>query len=200
MTHVNGEVLLRLARGAVAVRLGGPGYDAPPEARAWLEDPGATFVTIRRPDPRAPEPVLHGCIGSIAPVRPLGEDVRHNAVMAAFEDPRSRRLEPTELTPARFEVSVLGPRTPYPVASFEDLLEGLRPGADGLVVAGPGHRAVFLPQVWKQLPRPRDFVDALWKKAGLAPGAFDDSLSFERFAVDKFEEGPLSADARGGFA
>lgn len=189
--------MLRLARGVVAVRLGGPGFDAPPGA-AWLDEDGASFVTVRCPD-AAGNLQLHGCIGSIAAVRPLREDVTHNAVMAAFEDPRSRRLEPAELSRARFEVSVLGPRSLYRPASFDDLIEGLRPGLDGLVVSGPANRGVFLPQVWEQLPRPRDFVDALWRKAGLAPGSFD-GLSFERFGVEKFAEGPLRADQTGGMA
>ncbi len=179
------------------MRLGGPGFDAPRDA-PWLDAPGASFVTVKRPGP-AGDLLLHGCIGSISAVRPLRDDVTHNAVMAAFEDPRSRRLEPAELSRARFEVSVLGPRTPYRPASFDALIEGLRPGLDGLVVSGPANRAVFLPQVWEQLPGPRDFVDALWRKAGLPVGTFE-GLSFERFGVEKFAEGPLAVDATEGMA
>ena len=43
--------------------------------------------------------------------------------------------------------------------------------------------ATFLPAVWKSLPEPRDFLEALRRKAGLAPGHWSPTLRFERYTV-----------------
>jgi hypothetical protein len=47
-----------------------------------LTSPGATFVTLTQ------NGALRGCIGSLQAHRPLDQDVRANAVAAAFSDPR----------------------------------------------------------------------------------------------------------------
>jgi hypothetical protein len=48
-----------------------------PRITPWLASPGATFVRSRRRRAR-------GCIGSLEPRRPLGVDVRENAIAAAL--------------------------------------------------------------------------------------------------------------------
>jgi AMMECR1 domain-containing protein len=50
-----------------------------------LHAPGATFVTLTQ------HGQLRGCIGSLEAWRPLGQDVRENALAAAFRDPRFAR-------------------------------------------------------------------------------------------------------------
>ena len=72
-----GVTLLRLARAAIARELGFISHDPNPEE--WLLEKGATFVTLTLHDR------LRGCIGSLEAYRPLIEDVRNNAVSAAFE-------------------------------------------------------------------------------------------------------------------
>ena len=75
-----GRTLLSLARGAIENSLlskASPAPDSP-----WLKQTGATFVTLTKDD------ALRGCIGSLAPSRPLGDDVAQNALGAAFRDPR----------------------------------------------------------------------------------------------------------------
>ena len=56
-------------------------------AGSWLAQAGATFVTLTK------DGALRGCIGSLEPARPLGEDVAQNALAAAFRDPRFPALE-----------------------------------------------------------------------------------------------------------
>lgn len=176
--------LLGLARAAVARRLGlHSELPAPPEHPA-LRAPGACFVTLRI-DER-----LRGCIGSIEAYRALAEDLRHNACGAAFRDPRFPPLEASELPRVRFSVSVLGPRSPLHFADEADARAQLRPGRDGLVLVSAGHRGVFLPQVWDQLPSPRDFLDQLKRKAGLPTSHWSSRLTLERFEVRKFSEPP----------
>jgi len=176
---LDGDAVLAAARGAVAARLR-PAHSQP--LAALPEWPAATFVTIYR------GPQLHGCIGSLEPRRTLPDDLRHNAIMAAFHDPRSRALRPDELDAAHFGVSILGPRTPLSFTSEADARAQLRPGVDGLVLSWDGHRGVFLPQVWDQLPTPAQFLDQLKRKAGLPTDFWRPELTLERFEVVKFEE------------
>jgi AMMECR1 domain-containing protein len=50
---------------------------------------------------------LRGCIGSLQAHRALDQDVRANAVAAAFRDPRFAPLTVEELPRTRVEVSLL---------------------------------------------------------------------------------------------
>ena len=75
-----GRVLLAIARSAIGAELG---IHAPPAPHhAGLTTPAATFVTLKQTGE------LRGCIGSLERRRPLGVDVRENAIAAAFRDPR----------------------------------------------------------------------------------------------------------------
>jgi hypothetical protein len=40
--------------------------------------------------------------------------------------------------------------------------------------------------VWHSLPRPEDFLDALWRKAGLRPGQWPAGLAVHRYEVEEF--------------
>jgi AmmeMemoRadiSam system protein A len=151
---------------------------------AWhlLSQPGAVFVTLTQGGD------LRGCIGSLEAWRPLGQDVRANALAAAFDDPRFPPLRPEELAQTRIEVSVLSPPEPIQFADRADLLAQLRPGVDGLVLEAPGHRGTFLPQVWEQLPTPEEFLDHLVVKAHLRPGYWSRAVRISRYTVTAFEE------------
>jgi AmmeMemoRadiSam system protein A len=179
-----GPVLLRLARTAIEGRLG-----VPVEARAplpeWLLEPGASFVTLRSAGGD-----LRGCIGSIAAVRPLGEDVEANAAAAAFRDPRFPALAREELADLGVEVSVLSASEPLPAApGFEAAAAMLRPGVDGVILeAGPFARATFLPQVWEELPDARDFLAQLQRKAGLPARGWSAAHRLSRYTVEKHAE------------
>ena len=178
-TELDAAAVLATARGAVEERLMPERSPARPELP---DTPAATFVTIYR------EGRLHGCIGSLEPRRALAEDLRHNATMAAFDDPRSRAMHVHELDEAVFGVSILGPRTPLSFTSEAEARAQLRPGVDGLVLRHGHHRGVFLPQVWEQLPEPATFLDQLKRKAGLPTDFWHLQVVLERFEVIKFEE------------
>jgi AmmeMemoRadiSam system protein B/AmmeMemoRadiSam system protein A len=176
-----GPMLLAHARSAIACRLGLHGSAAP--HAAFLDEPGATFVTLKI------ERELRGCIGSLAPHRPLGEDVRANAQAAAFDDPRFPPLAVHEYESLAVEVSVLSPSTPIVVASERELHAQLRPGIDGVTLQWGQRRGTFLPQVWESLPEPREFVAQLKRKAGLPLDFWSKDLSIARYTVEKFTEG-----------
>ena len=178
-----GTTLLALARGAIAEQLG-LGY--PPKTEGdWLEEPGATFVTLTRHEQ------LRGCIGSLEPRRQLREDVRANAVAAAFRDPRFPPLTSGEFVDTHVEVSLLSPQSPLTFESEADALAQLRPGIDGVVLEYGMRRGTFLPQVWEQLPRPEHFLAHLKAKAGLPTDFWAAGITLSRYSVTKWKEHDL---------
>lgn len=171
--------LLTLAKGAVLAAANGERVplDLAREPAA-LRAPGAAFVTLRRPNGE-----LRGCIGSVQANKPLAEDVATNAIGAALRDPRFRPVTADEAPSLHVSVAVLSPFSPIDAPDEEALLHTLRPGVDGLLLRDRGRRALFLPQVWDQLPDPRAFVGALKRKAGLPAGPLSPSFEAERFTV-----------------
>jgi AmmeMemoRadiSam system protein B/AmmeMemoRadiSam system protein A len=178
-----GAVLLTLARSAIGEKLGEPGRPLP--QAAWLQQPGAAFVTLMR------NGELRGCIGSLEAKRPLRADLYENALGAAFRDPRFKPLTRAEWIDTRIEVSLLSPLERLRPASEAALLAMLRPGTDGLLIEYGHHRSTFLPQVWEQLPQPRDFLVNLRRKAGLPPDFWEGELSVSRYTVTKWREQDL---------
>ena len=175
-----GRVLTAIARASIADALGCASAPAPDAA--WLHESGACFVTLTQ----AGE--LRGCIGTIDPHRPLGEDVRANARAAALRDPRFAPLTAQELDQTRIEVSVLTPREELAFTSQADALRQLRPGTDGIVLEFGAHRGTFLPQVWDQLPTPDQFMAALLRKAGLPQGFWAPGVRLFRYQFRKSSE------------
>jgi uncharacterized protein len=178
--ELEGDVLLAVARGAVAEKFGASAMLIP--ERAWLAKLAATFVTINFGER------LHGCIGSVEPHRSLLEDLRHNAVMAGFQDPRTRPLRADELDLVTFSVSILGPRSVIEFSDESDARRQLRPQIDGVILSFAGYRGLFLPQVWETLPERGAFLDNLKRKAGLPTTFWDQRIELERFEVKKFAE------------
>lgn len=181
-----GTALLGIARAAIASAL--ERRSIPVATHPALANTGATFVTLTQ------RGELRGCIGTLEAHRSLREDVEHNALAAAFRDPRFPPLTPAESHITRVEVSLLSVPAAFPVASEAELIAKLSPGIDGIVFAWRGHRATFLPQVWDVLPEPRDFLAQLKRKAGLPPDFWDVGVHVARYTVEKFRE-PLPEDA-----
>lgn len=182
-----GRLLLAIARNAIAQALGveqasGVAHSAPDATAAWLATPAACFVTLTR------HGELRGCIGSLEAHRSLLADVRHNAVAAALQDPRFPPLTATELAGIRIEVSLLSAAEPMQFADETDALAQLRPRVDGLVFEFGYHRSTFLPQVWEQLPQPRQFMAQLKRKAGLPADFWSDEVTLSRYTVTQWKE------------
>jgi AmmeMemoRadiSam system protein A len=175
-----GRVLLAVARESLAeaFELGGA-VDHP---EPWLAEPGATFVTLRRSG------LLRGCVGSLRAYRPLRDDVRANARAAAFSDTRFPPLTREEFAVVELEVSLLSEPEPLAAAGEREALALLRPGIDGVILDYRGARGTFLPQVWEQLPDPREFLAHLKHKAGLPPDFWHPDLRLWRYGVTKWEE------------
>lgn len=177
-----GEALLKLARASIAGRLGISTPAATDETAKWLSEPGAVFVTLTLGGQ------LRGCIGSLEAYRPLLEDVRENALAAAFRDPRFPPLTAAEFRHIGVEVSLLSKPAPMQFASEAEALSQLRPFVDGVVFEYGGYRGTFLPQVWEQLPNPAEFMAHLKTKAGLPPDFWSPGVKLSRYTVEKWSE------------
>lgn len=182
MSEANhGAMLPQLARAAIQARLGLAMPTTPSDPPDWLRQPGATFVTLMH------KGRLRGCIGSLEAHRSLLEDVRANAVAAAFRDPRFPPLTAEEFGDTQVEVSLLSDPQPLTFSGEADALAQLRPGVDGVVLEYGPHRGTFLPQVWEQLPQPRDFLAHLKLKAGLPADFWADDIRLSRYTVEKWK-------------
>ncbi|MBL8952537.1 MAG: AmmeMemoRadiSam system protein A [Myxococcaceae bacterium] len=178
---MNGDVLLSIARGSIAEAFGGPKPVAP-AGEPWLDEQGAAFVTLTL------DHALRGCVGSAQARRPLYDDVVENAKAAAFGDPRFTPLTADELARTRLEVSVLSPLEKLDVENEAQLLAVLRPGVDGLQLSWGAHRALFIPEMWHQVPDPREFVRLLKRKAGMPPHEWLPGTRVHRFTAQRFAE------------
>ncbi len=184
------QTLLHLARAAIAKELGFISDDLP--RPAWMEEPGATFVTL----------TLHGrmrgCIGSLEANRPLIDDVRQNAVAAAFHDPRFAPLTKAEFAEVVIDVALLSTPELISFSSERDALAKLNPGVDGVTLECGSKRASFLPHAWAESPDPQVFLALLKNQAGLADDFWSDDIKLSRFTIRKWREGGQRESDRHG--
>ena len=143
--------------------------------------PGASFVTLQLKDK------LRGCIGSLRAKQPLALDVSHNALAAAFNDPRFSALSIEEFPECTVSISVLSTPKALAVKDLGDLEKQLKPGTDGLVLEFQGHRATFLPAVWVTLPDKSKFISELARKAGLDIRDYSEEWRFSTYHVDEIK-------------
>jgi AmmeMemoRadiSam system protein A len=175
-----GRAVLTLARSAIAEELGLGRLDT--VNHTSLEQPSATFVTLKQ------GLELRGCVGSVRRRRALHEDVRANAVAAAFRDPRFAPLDAKELPQISLEVSLLSAEERIEVISEEELIARLHPGIDGLMLEFGCYRATLLPQVWQRLQDPREFLTVLKLKAGLPEDFWSSSMILSRYEAITWRE------------
>ncbi|MGF1529489.1 MAG: AmmeMemoRadiSam system protein A, partial [Candidatus Competibacterales bacterium] len=158
--------LLGLARQALCWQLG-HGVAWQPELAtlpAPLHQVGACFVTLEHPTSG-----LRGCVGGFHR-RPLGLHVPERAIAAAADRRFAQRpVALAELAEITIKLSILTPPRPLVFHTPQELIEGLRPTVDGVVLITALGGATFLPVVWRQLPRAEDFLARLCHKHG-APG------------------------------
>lgn len=176
-----GSILLPIARAAIARELGRQHRPAWEEAE-WLRNPGASFITLKQ------EGRLRGCIGTLRAHRALLDDVKANAVAAAFRDPRFKPLTAGEFETTELELSLLSALEYITFADEQQALAQLRVGVDGVVFEYGHHNSTFLPQVWEDMNDPVEFLSHLKYKAGLPPDFWDPQVRLSRYTVSKWRE------------
>lgn len=152
------------------------------DAPAALHEYRGNFVTLTL------SAQLRGCIGSLEPTRPLASDVAHNAIAAAFKDPRFARVRRSQLDGLEYHVAVLSSRVSLKFDSFEALASQLRPGIDGLVLEFEGQKATFLPRVWDTIEDRLHFVTRLLSKARIAPNVAPKSVTAATYSVQEITD------------
>jgi hypothetical protein len=130
------------------------------------------FVTIHNKDDS-----LRGCIGTIEPYyENLYEEIYHNAVSAAFKDPRFPKLKKEELNDIKISVDVLGE-----LEKVYDLNE-LNPKKYGVVLESGLNRGVLLPNL--------EGVDTVEKQliiTKMKAGIKSDDYDIYKFKVNRYE-------------
>jgi len=172
--------LLKIARQSVetSVRTGKP-FEATTGGIAELDQERGAFVTLTKNGD------LRGCIGYVAPIKPLYLTVRDVAQMAAQRDTRFRPVAAGELGSLQYEISVLSP-----LRHVMDVHE-IRLGKDGVLIHTSDHEGLFLPQVATEenwdLPT---LLEQVCYKAGLTARAWQDpAADLFRFTALVFNEG-----------
>jgi hypothetical protein len=158
-------------------------YDAPePKSEALAHERGA-FVTLHLNGD------LRGCIGYVAPIKPLYLTVRDVAREAALHDSRFRPVTTGELAGLQYEISVLSP-----MRRVLDLKE-IKIGVHGLLIRKNGIEGLFLPQVPVEEHWDLDtYLQQVCYKARLPKNTWKDpGADLFRFTALVFEERKTAA-------
>ena len=129
------------------------------------------FVTLYK------ENTLRGCIGTMVPYREnLLEEIRGNAVSAAFNDPRFESLKKDELERIEISVDVL--------SAMEDVedIEELDPKKYGILISDGRSQGVLLPDL-EGVDSVEQQIEIAMNKAGITrkPG-----LVIKKFTVKRY--------------
>lgn len=149
---------------------------APIKSKGLTQVAGA-FVTLNKKDGS-----LRGCIGNIVGRMPLYQTVIEMTRAAAFNDTRFERVQESELSSIKLDVTVLS--VPKRVESYQDIVIGKhgvylkRLDEQGNVITS----SVFLPQVpvnfgWDR----KSTLEHLAQKAGLEKDGWQQDCIFEVF-------------------
>lgn len=120
---------------------------------------------------------LRGCIGTFEPVMPnIAQEIIHNAVSAATQDPRFPPIQPSELASLDVSVDVLS--SPEPCYSLEEL----DPKQYGVIVSCRGRRGLLLPDL-DGVDTAEQQVSIAMRKAGIRPS---EPIALQRFTVKRY--------------
>lgn len=177
------NTLLPIARASIASQLGK--VHPADESAQWLREQGASFITLNLQNK------LRGCIGSLRAHRPLLDDIKANAMAAAFKDPRFKPLTAAEYDNIEVEISLLSALSNLNFADEASALAQLKPHVHGVIFEYGHHRSTYLPQVWDNFTDPVMFMATLKQKAGLPPNFWEPGVKLHTYTVAKFKESEL---------
>ncbi len=141
-----------------------------------LRDKRGAFVSLHKSGR------LRGCIGQIAPSKPLYQTIADMAVAAAFDDPRFEPLSEKELKDLELEISVLTPMQRMQKA------EEIEIGKHGLYIKRGFFSGLLLPQVATEYGWDRvTFLEETCRKAGMNRNAWKEKdTEIYLFSADIF--------------
>jgi len=153
-------ILTEIARKAIEGYLKDDDFYPNLETKEKYSTNRASFVTITKNNQ------LRGCIGSLEAHQPLWEDVKENAIKAAFHDSRFQPIKDNELPEIKIEVSILSEPEKIEVKHSKFLTEKITKDM-GLILKFGNATSTFLPQVWDEITDKTEFLERLSLKAGL---------------------------------
>ncbi|MFW6034948.1 MAG: AmmeMemoRadiSam system protein A [Halothermotrichaceae bacterium] len=130
------------------------------------------FVSIKK------KGKLRGCIGTIEATRDnMAEEIIHNAISAAFRDPRFPSVSKNELDKLEYSVDVLGQ------AEKVDNLDQLDTEKYGVIVEKGRKRGLLLPRL-EGIETVEEQLNIARRKAGISAGA---DIEIYRFEVKRYK-------------
>jgi len=168
------EALLSIARGAVEQYVkSGQTLAVPQSLPPTAQGQAGAFVCLKI------EGNLRGCIGTILPRQSnLAEEVIHNAISAAVDDPRFPPVNSRELDRLTYSVDIMG--QPEPISGIEEL----DPRRYGVIVRWQGRSGLLLPDL-EGVDTAQEQIDIARRKAGIPSGV---NLELQRFLVTRCEK------------
>jgi len=122
---------------------------------------------------------LRGCIGTYIPQHEnIAQEIIHNAVSAATQDPRFPPLQEEELPLLNISVDILS--SPEKVNSLEEL----DPKKYGVIVERDWRKGLLLPDI-EGVDTVGEQIRIALAKAGISP---HERFNIYRFTVDRYEE------------
>ena len=139
----------------------------PEKLTAEMKDRAGVFVSIHK------KGALRGCIGTFEPTQKnVAEEIIHNAVQSATQDPRFSRIKPDELEDLDYSVDVL--TSPKPVADISKL----DPKKQGIIVQCGWRRGLLLPDL-EGVDTVQQQIEICKMKAGIHSAEPVEVFSFE---------------------
>ena len=184
LTDNEGQLLIKIARDNITSYLKGVNYVPVKDLPEIFHEKLGVFVTL------SIDSNLRGCIGYPEPYMELIEGLLDVSIAAAVEDPRFNPISLDEFKKVNIEVSVLTKPQQVIVDSYEDYLDVLKVGRDGLIIENMYHRGLLLPQVpIEQNWDIKTFLENLCYKAGLYADAWkEENTKIYSFQAHIFEE------------
>ncbi len=128
--------LARLAKAAVETFVNERKLVKPGELTPEMQERAGVFVSLKK------HGELRGCIGTFEPARAnVAEEIIHNAISSAMNDPRFEPVQDSELPDLEYSVDVL--TSPEPVLGQEEL----DPKKYGVIVERGFRRGLLLPDL-----------------------------------------------------
>jgi len=164
--------LTRLAKAAVEKYVSQHKVMKREELTEEMKQKAGVFVCIKKHDQ------LRGCIGTFAPTREnIAQEIIHNAIGAATDDPRFPPVRASELDDLDYSVDIL--TRPEPVSSKDEL----DPRKYGIIVESGFRRGLLLPDL-EGVDTVDQQISICRRKAGIAE---DEPVNLYRFEVRRYK-------------
>jgi hypothetical protein len=180
-----GKKLIKLARKALENFFEKKKFEPIEVEDKLLKEKKRIFVTLEK----FPDKTLRGSVGSPHVTLPLCGAVQELVLSSAFEDSRFLPLQKEELDKIILEISILTDPKLIEVKDSKEYFEKIEPGKDGLILQSDSSSSLFLPQVWKQIPRLEEFLCSLCLKANLPKDSWKNkNTKIWKFRIQAFKE------------